>query len=159
MPLSSGLSDLFRRDLTRLLQEIEAFPDDVTLWRVSPGVSNSAGTLVLHLEGNLREYVGRLLRRRRPYQRQRELEFTTTGVARADLVSRIEEVRELVSRVLADSSAESMEATYPDQVLGRPLTTVEFLIHLHGHLNFHLGQVDYLRRMLTEGKAVQFAGL
>jgi hypothetical protein len=158
MPLSSGLSDLFRRDLTRLLQEIEAFPDDETLWRVLPGVTNSAGTLVLHLEGNLREYVGRLLGGV-AYQRKRDLEFTTTGVARADLARRIEELRELVSRVIEDSSAEALEATYPDQVLGRPLTAVEFLIHLHGHLNFHLGQLDYLRRVLTAGKAVQFAGL
>jgi hypothetical protein len=33
------------------------------------------------------------------------------------------------------------------------------LIHLHGHFNYHLGQIDYLRRILTEGATVQYAGL
>lgn len=61
MSFSNGLSMLFRRDLTRLNQQIEAFPDDASLWSVLPGITNSAGNLVLHLEGNLKEFVGRQL--------------------------------------------------------------------------------------------------
>jgi hypothetical protein len=42
-----------------------------------------------------------------------------------------------------------MEREYPEVVLEAQMTTREFLIHLHGHLNWHLGQVDYLRRILN----------
>lgn len=61
MSLKTELSHLFRRDLARLQQEVNAFNDDQGLWLRLPGVENTAGNLVLHLEGNLREFIGRQL--------------------------------------------------------------------------------------------------
>ncbi len=59
--LATELSALFVRDLERLIQELQAFPDTASVWKTAPGVTNAAGTLALHLEGNLREYIGRQL--------------------------------------------------------------------------------------------------
>jgi hypothetical protein len=158
MSLSTELAALFRRDLTRLLQEITAFPDSSTLWATTEGVTNSAGNLALHLEGNLREYVGRQLGRI-PYIRQRELEFHSTGFPLQDMVARIEALRESIPQVVSGLSPAALEAVYPETVLAVPLLTRQFLIHLLGHLSYHLGQIDYLRRVLTRGKAVPLAGL
>jgi hypothetical protein len=158
MTLQEGLAKLFTRDLTRLIQELRAFPDDDTLWRRAPGVKNSAGNLVLHLEGNLREYIGRQLGQV-PYNRVRDREFAAGGLSRQEMLQRMEQVLELVPGVISRLSDSDLSAVYPERVLESPLSARDFLIHLHGHLNFHLGQIDYLRRILTEGSAVAFAGI
>ena len=152
------LAALFRRDLTRLIQEVEAFPEDAMLWRTLPGIANSAGNLTLHLEGNLREFIGRQLGGV-DYQRQRALEFSSSSLTARDLAVRIEHVRELVPPVIAALSAAQLAAPYPEKVLGAPISTAQFVMHLYGHLSYHLGQIDYLRRMLSTGAAVNFAAL
>ena len=158
MTISGGIVTLFSRDLTRLIQELQAFPNDETLWQRAPGVKNSAGNLVLHLEGNLREYIGRQLGNV-PYSRVRDQEFALNGISRDDLVRRMEDVQELITKVVSDLTDSELAQPHPEIVLERPLCSRDLLIHLHGHLNFHLGQIDYLRRILTEGSAVAFAGL
>jgi hypothetical protein len=155
MAIHSELISLFTRDLRRVAQEIEAFPTDESLWQTAPGVTNSAGNLALHLEGNLREYIGRQLGGI-AYTRQRPLEFSTTGLTRADVAARIDAVRETVIPALAKAD---LDALFPENVLGQPLTTRQFVFHLLGHLNYPLGQIDYLRRMNTGDGAIKLAGL
>ena len=156
--LSKELADLFARDIARLVQELKAFPDTASVWKTVPGVSNAAGTLALHLEGNLREYIGRQLGQI-DFVRDRPWEFTARGLDRDDLIARIETVHEAIPPIIAHLSDEQLEARFPENVLGRPLTTRQFLVHLNGHLNYHLGQVDYLRRVVTGNDAIDLAGL
>jgi len=147
MSTASDLAFLFSRDLTRLGQQIEAFPNDETLWETLPGVLNPAGNLALHIEGNLLEYVGRQLGKL-PYKRNRELEFSLRGISKHEIGTRIAELRLSIPAVIQNLSTEQMELEYPEVVLEVATTTRQFLIHLYGHLNWHLGQIDYLRRIL-----------
>jgi hypothetical protein len=156
--LATELASLFARDLHRLRQELEGFPDDAMVWATAPGVTNSAGTLALHLEGNLREYVGRQLGGK-PYIRERQAEFSTRNVPRADLVERVAQLQTDIPPVIGALTAAVVEAVYPEAVLGMPMTTRQFLVHLHGHLNYHLGQIDYLRRITTGSGALPLVGL
>ncbi len=155
MSVAAELAALFERDLTRLIQQLSAFTDPPALWQCAPGIANSAGNLVLHLEGNLREFVGRILGGV-PYRRVRDEEFSSTGIPAAELVERIEEVKSFVPRVIRQLSDPQMQAAVPGDPLGTRMSTQQFLIHLHGHLNYHLGQIDYLRRILTGGSAVEY---
>jgi hypothetical protein len=155
MSFPTELTAIFLRDLERLSQEVVAFPSDAALWQTAPGVSNSAGNLVLHLEGNLREYIGRQIGGV-PYTRRRDLEFSATGVTRTEAADRIAAVREIIGPALAQAP---MDELFPENVLGLPLTTRQFLLHLLGHLNYHLGQIDYLRRVTTGDGAIKLAGL
>lgn len=143
---------MFERDRQRLLQEIASFPDDDSLWAIAPGVSNRAGNLILHLEGNLREYIGRQLGGV-PYSRDRRAEFGGRDLTREDLTKRVESLK-TIPHVIANLSENVLETAFPENVFGRPWTTRQFLIHLHGHFNYHLGQIDYLRRVLTQSGAV-----
>jgi len=156
MALGDELAALFHRDLTRLAQQLPAFTNQDAIWQCAPGITNSAGNLILHLEGNLREYVGRLLGGF-PYRRARDEEFAADGIPVVELAARIDHVRRLVPSVVRQLSDAQMQATFPEDPLGSPLSTQQFLIHLLGHLNYHLGQIDYLRRVLTRGNAVQYA--
>ena len=156
--LSSELAALFARDLRRLQQELAAFPDTAALWAVGPGVTNAAGSLALHLEGNLREYIGRQLGGH-DFTRDRPREFSARGVAQVEIVARIEAVTASIPSVIAQLADHALEATYPEDVLGSPMSTRQFLIHLLGHFNYHLGQIDYLRRLTTGAGAIPLAPL
>ena len=155
--LSTELAELYARDLTRLIQELTAFPDTAALWKTAPGVSNAAGTLALHLEGGLRHFIGRQLGKI-DYTRDRPLEFSARGVERAELISRLEAVKASIPPVIAALSEAQLDAIYPENVTGKPMKTRQWLIHLNGHLNYHLGQVDYLRRFATGNGAIELAG-
>ena len=154
----TNLAALFRRDLTRLSQQVEAFSDDALLWQTPPHFTNSPGTLVLHLEGNLREYVGRQLGNV-AYVRNRPLEFSAKSVAKSELLSRVAALRELIPSIIEGLTTEQLEADYPEVVLETPMAVAQFLIHLYGHLNWHLGEIDSLRRVLRGEGAIRAAGL
>ena len=156
--LAHELAALYTRDLTRLVQEISAFPDTATLWQTRSGITNSAGNLALHLEGNLREFIGRLLGNR-DYQRDRPREFSDSGIEQRELVARLSALRDEIPLVVANLSAEELEAVYPQPHGGVTLSSRQMVIHLAGHLNYHLGQIDYLRRVLTGDGAIGLAEL
>lgn len=156
--LATELAALFARDITRLIQELRAFPDTASLWQTGPGVSNAAGTIALHLEGSCRHFIGHHLGQI-AYARQRPLEFSARGVEQAELIARLQAVKDLVPRVIAGLSDAQLDADFPEIVLDKPMPTRQWLIHLLGHLNYHLGQVDYLRRFTTGNGAIDLAGL
>ena len=156
--ITADLAALLVRDLARLGQEIAAFPDDATLWTAAPGVTNTAGNLILHLEGNLREYIGRQLGGV-PYVRSRRQEFSQTGFTREEMRSRVEALGQTIPDIIRGLTDEDLRRAFPQMVFGRELPTSQFLIHLHGHFNYHLGQIDYLRRITTQSGSVQFAEL
>jgi hypothetical protein len=156
--LAEELAALFARDLTRLAQEIRAFPATEALWRTAPGVSNAAGTLALHLEGNLREYIGRQLGRLE-YTRDRAHEFSARGVAQEELLRRVEGMGETIPPVIAGLAAAALATTYPEPYNGAAISTQQFLLHLLSHFNYHLGQIDYLRRFTSGEGAIQLATL
>ncbi len=158
MSTATDLAGLFRRDLTRLVQELNAFPGEETLWQVLPPIANPAGNLALHIEGNLREYVGRQLGKV-PYSRQRDLEFSTQALGKENLIQRIEAVIELVPRVVSGLSGAELDAIYPEKVYSAPCATAQLLFSLYGHLSYHLGQIDYLRRILTKAAAIEFVSI
>jgi len=158
MSLADELAALYRRDLTRLAQQLSGFTEEALLWRHVPGIANPAGNLMLHLEGNLRDFIGRELGGH-PYQRTRDREFAAAGISAAKLATRLAELVELIPAAIERLSEDRLCARYPGEPLGVSMSTRQFLIHLNGHLNYHLGQIDYLRRILTAGAAITYAHL
>ena len=156
--LASELSALYARDLTRLIQELNAFPDTVSLWKTAPGVSNAAGTLALHLEGGLRHFIGFRIGKIE-YKRDRPLEFSARGVERQELIARLEAVKASIPKVIAALSDAELDAIDPANGTDTPMTVRQWLIHLYAHLSYHTGQVDYLRRFVTGNGAIDLAAL
>jgi hypothetical protein len=156
--LATELAQLYERDLTRLIQELRAFPDTAAVWKTVPGVTNAAGTLALHLEGGLRHFIGWRIGKIE-YQRDRPLEFSARGIDRDDLIARLEAVRASVPGVIASLTPDQLDAVDPANGTDKPLTTRQWLIHLYAHLSYHLGQVDYIRRVATGDGAIELAQL
>jgi hypothetical protein len=147
MPIAD-LSRLINRELAALRDELLAYPEEQAIWEVPKGLPNSAGNLALHLVGNLRFFVGTQLGAT-GFVRDRDAEFAKKGVPRAELVKGIETAADEVTRTLATLDASQLDKPYPIEVGGHRIQTGLFLQHLASHLAYHLGQVDYHRRVVT----------
>jgi uncharacterized damage-inducible protein DinB len=148
MTLLASVAAVFERDLRTLAREVEAYPNERDLWVMVPGIPNVAGTLVLHLAGNLQHYVGARLGGS-GYVRDRAAEFARRDVPRAELLREIEAARAAVRRALRESATPDLEADFPETIAGKRVNTGEYLVHLATHCAYHLGQLDYHRRMVT----------
>jgi len=139
---------LLVRELKTLATEIEMFPDEESVWKTLPGVVNSAGVLARHLAGNLQHFVGHVLGGS-DYVRNRDAEFGPPTGTRASLVADIERAIATVNAVLTRLDKAALRDEFPQQVGGMTFRTDRFLLHLVAHLAHHLGQVGYLRRIVT----------
>lgn len=142
-----NLTELFVRDIKRVSEEIAAYKTESNLWEVKGDVSNSGGTLALHLIGNLQHFIGSVLGNT-GYVRERELEFTQRNVPRETIMLELGKVEEILTSVLPKISAHTLETDFPLPLGGKTLKTNFFLLHLYSHLNYHLGQINYHRRMM-----------
>jgi uncharacterized damage-inducible protein DinB len=147
-PISSLISGILARDLVSLRKEIEAYPTEQDLWRGAEGIANPGGTLALHLAGNLQHFIGAVLGNT-GYVRDRDAEFAERDVPRAEVLHRIDAALVAVQDALAGLGDADLAHEYPLPVGKVRVETGDFLIHLATHLAYHLGQVDYHRRMVT----------
>ena len=145
---SADLAAMLDRDLRGLRRQLEAYPDERQIWQPVPGMPNTAGTLALHLAGNLQHYIGARLGGT-GYVRNREAEFARRDVPRAELVAEIERARAAVAAGLGAIRAEELEVEFPELVGGCHVRTSDLLVHAGAHLAYHLGQVDTHRRIVT----------
>ena len=145
--ITETLSQLYQRDLDKLKIEIGQYDSDEQLWSVADGITNSGGNLALHLVGNLKHFIGAVLGAS-GYVRDRDAEFSSKNTSIDDILTAIEETSEVVTSTLTKLSAEDLAAAYPIEVFGHPMTTEYFVVHLATHLNYHLGQINYHRRLL-----------
>lgn len=147
-PVAQSIASLMLRELRALQRELELFPDDAAIWALPDGVSNSTGTLVLHLAGNLRHFIGARLGDS-GYVRDRKREFEARGLSRGVLLAEVSEAEAVVGSVLPTLTAADLAAKFPEVVGNQHMETGDFLLHLSVHLAYHLGQVDYHRRIVT----------
>ena len=136
----------FLKHLDQLQREIEAYPDDASLWRIAEGISNSGGNLCRHLTGNLNHFIGHALGNT-GYVRDRPLEFSIKGLPKTQLAQDIAETKAMLSEVLP---AVNTAADYPPELWGREMTVHQALLKLLTHFAYHLGQVNYHRRLLAK---------
>lgn len=146
--LTEILKELYTRDLNKLKAEIELYADEADLWKTDGEITNSAGNLSLHLAGNLRHFFGAVLGGT-GYVRDRDGEFSSEGVSRTELLNEIDAGLADVLSTLGKMTYEDFEKTYPIEVFGQPMTTGYFLTHLTTHFNYHLGQINYHRRLVS----------
>ena len=142
-----SLLEIFERDLNKLKNEISLYKDENSLWIVKKEISNSAGNLCLHLIGNLNHFIGAILGKT-GYERNRENEFAAKNISSIKLISEIEKTIEVVCNTLNNLSAEDFEKDFPVQKHDKIVKTDFMLLHLLTHFNYHLGQINYHRRLI-----------
>lgn len=147
--LIQTLKTLFNRDLDKLKFEIESYEFEKQIWVIDKNISNSAGNLCLHLIGNLNTYIGAEIGKT-GYVRNRPLEFSSKDIPKSELISKIEDTISVVNNALNSLKKNDLDQIYPQIVFEKEMTTGFFLVHLSTHLAYHLGQINYHRRLLDQ---------
>ncbi|HRH01931.1 MAG TPA: DUF1572 family protein [Bacteroidia bacterium] len=143
------LQELYDRDLQNLRKEISSYSNELDLWRTEKHISNSAGNLCLHLIGNLNHFIGNVLGNS-GYIRDREAEFSSKNIPLSEMLASIEATRIVVKKTLSELKTEDLMKDFPLEVMGKKSSTLFWLINFAGHLTYHLGQINYHRRLLKE---------
>lgn len=144
-----SITQLIDRDLKKLADEITLYPTEESIWKVAPGITNSGGNLCLHLCGNLQHYFGAVLGKT-DYKRNRPLEFSSKDIPKAALLEEIERARTAVTQTLEHLKPSQLLNEYPEKVFDYSMTSMHFFIHLSAHLSYHLGQINYHRRLIAQ---------
>ncbi|WP_264536724.1 DinB family protein [Flavobacterium sp. N1736] len=145
--LIETIKSLFNRDLNKLKIEIESYKNESQIWEIDKNISNPAGNLCLHLLGNINTYIGAELGKT-GYIRDRPLEFSLKNTPKSELISKIDQTILVVNNTLDSLTEADLEAIYPQIVFEKEMTTGFFLVHLSTHLAYHLGQINYHRRLI-----------
>jgi len=141
------LLKLFQKDIEKLKTEITSYKKEENLWEVSGEILNSAGNLCLHLCGNLQHFVGAVLGNS-GYVRKRDEEFSKKNVPIRELVAEIELTIKVVQKTFAELKEDDLQKIYPINVFGYEMTTEYLLTNMAAHLSYHLGQINYHRRLI-----------
>jgi uncharacterized damage-inducible protein DinB len=146
-------AEIFERELNKLIEELRLYPNEDKIWEVSAGIKNSAGTLCLHICGNLQHFIGNVLGNT-GYIRNRDREFSITHIPTSELITEIEKTIGVVVSTLESAPEIDLEEEYsafPAHLLGKEkLTKGFFLMHLISHMDYHIGQINYHRRMISQ---------
>jgi uncharacterized damage-inducible protein DinB len=142
-----SIQKIIDRDLTVLEKELALYASEDLIWAVRGDIKNSAGNLSLHLCGNLQHYIGAVLGNS-GYTRNRDNEFAAHGIPKIELLNEISKTKNSVALALGSLQQNVLSMPYPEEVFKLPMTTEHFLIHLTAHLGYHLGQINYHRRMI-----------
>ena len=142
-----NITAFFERDLNKVITEISLFKNENDIWKIKAGVLNSAGNLALHVIGNLNHFIGTTLGNT-GYVRNRDEEFSLKDIPREALIADINDLKETIKNTLSKLSSADLENDFPIKIRDEVLSTQNMLIFLLAHLNYHLGQINYLRRML-----------
>jgi hypothetical protein len=146
--VTEALAALLTRELRCIQRELERYPAEAQIWQAHPALPNTSGTLALHAAGNLLHFIGAVFGDT-GYERDRDAEFQRRDVSRAELLRTLAEAVDVVGRTLPGITEAQLEDWYPFPVAGRRIRSGEFLMHLAVHLAYHLGQIDYHRRVIT----------
>ena len=147
--LQYEFSELFERELNKLKDEISAYNPENKLWILRNEIKNSAGNLCLHISGGLLYFIGNVLGKS-GYIRNRDAEFSERSVSKRELLMTVEDTKNIVVKTINSLEEPDLKKRYPVNLTKKDTTTGYFLIHLYGHLNYHLGQINYHRRLIIE---------
>jgi len=143
----NSIKSLFDRDILKLKAEIEAYITENALWHHQHDIKNSGGNLCLHLIGNLNTFIGNGLANT-DYHRDRDREFAAKNISKKELLEMLEKTRVVVYNGLNAISDADLSGDFPIIIWETKTNMAYTLIHLHSHLNYHLGQINYHRRLL-----------
>ena len=144
---TSNIAIVYQKNLLQLKTEIESFKDESNLWKTIEGIANSSGNLCLHMTGNLNHFVGAGLGNT-GYVRNRDAEFADKNIEREKLLQNIDTTMMMIKDVVSKLSEEDLQKDAPISITAPEKTTEYLLIHLLAHFNYHLGQINYLRRVI-----------
>ena len=144
---NNEIASHYESDILKLIEEVNSFKNEENLWNTCGTIKNSSGNIALHIIGGLNYLVGAKLSHT-GYVRNRDQEFTVKRVDRKIIIEQLQGLLGLIKNTISKMTQEQMESPFPIFFDKENATNDYVLIQLLLHLNYHLGQVNYLRRSL-----------
>lgn len=139
--------EFFITNLETLSEEISLFENKNDLWKLNGSINNTCGNLAMHLCGNLKHFIGFGIGKN-GYIRNRDLEFSIKGLSREDVLSEIKSTSDAITPVLEKLTKEDLLKKYDYDFFGEDAAINYVLMRLASHFTYHLGQINYFRRLL-----------
>ena len=147
--IGDNLLQWYLRELNKLKEEILLYKQEDSLWILSGEIKNTPGTLTLHLIGNLKHFIGAQLGNT-GYVRNRDKEFSDKNISREVILKEIDEVISMIQKVFITITDEKFNSEFPIEFFEKKRSVGEILFILYGHLNYHIGQINYHRRLIQQ---------
>jgi uncharacterized damage-inducible protein DinB len=145
--MTESLIKLYKRDLNAVKKELQSYKNEANIWLVDKEISNCTGNLVLHIVGNLNHFIGAILGNT-GYIRKRDLEFSQKNISVSEMIKMIDDTQNVIDKTLSNLTEANLQEEYRRNPFEDYMTTEYFLLHLKSHLAYHLGQINYHRRLL-----------
>lgn len=145
--ITQSVVKILDRDLNNVIQELESYRQEGNLWHLAGTINNTGGNLGLHISGAINHFIGAVLGKN-GYIRKRDEEFSQKNISREEVVRQVKLAIHTLHQVLPGVPEEELEKEFPETLGGMTMTIGHFLIHLVSHINYHLGQINYHRRIL-----------
>ena len=142
----NSFKQLYLNFLNSLKDEISLYKDPENIWLLSGSISNTPGNLCLHICGNLNHFFGTVIGNT-GYIRERDQEFSKRNLSREELFGAIEETKIMIGKIFDDLTQDDINKIYPINKFGENVTYGFIFSRLVSHLSYHLGQINYHRRL------------
>ena len=142
-----AIKEQFQVNLESLKKEIDSYKEESDLWILKGNIKNTPGNLALNLCGNLRHNIGAVLGGK-GYIRNRDAEFAAKNMSREEVLTNISRTIEMVIPVLQDLPDGELTRPWPNDTFGEGQTIGSVLVRVAIHFGYHLGQINYHRRLL-----------
>lgn len=117
------------------------------VWAKPVESANSIGNLILHLQGNVNQYIASGLGGEKD-MRNRDWEFEASQVSKKkELEKNFENCLNKACKVLKGLHPEQLQAEY--ELQGFHLTGTDVVIHVTEHLSYHVGQIALLTKLMV----------
>lgn len=143
----NSYKQLYINFLDALKEEISLYKNEEDIWKLSGAISNTPGNLCLHLCGNLDHFFGAIIGNT-GYIRDRDMEFSKKNVSRKELIDGIEQTKTMLGKIFDQLTLEDVNKIYPVNKFGENVTYGFVFSRLISHLAYHIGQINYHRRIL-----------
>lgn len=140
--------ELYSKHLKQLKEEIAAYKNENDLWKLSGDIKNTPGNLAIHMCGNLKFNFGTVLLNN-GYVRDRDSEFARKNVPRNEIIKEIDSTIEVVTASLDNLTPKDLNKPFPSDIYGDEGTIGDIILRLAFHFAYHLGQINYHRRIMT----------
>ena len=139
---------IFKNRLLDLRHEILSYKHEKDMWTLHGSITNSPANLAIHLCGNLNHFIGSVIGKN-DYIRERDKEFAIKDVPRDEIVKQIDGTVEVIVPILKNLTPEELHQKFPTDDFGDDQSVEWVLSYLAFHFGYHLGQINYHRRMFN----------
>lgn len=147
------LSNLFEKGFEGLKHEIALYRKEEDLWITCCNVNNSAGNLAIHICGSINHFVNHGIGNT-PYKRDRNVEFSQKDLSQKQILQTIEKTKANTLKTIKNINPKKLEENFPLESPFGEISSSAAIVILLGHLQYHLGQISYHRRLLEHPESL-----